>query len=253
MTERVIKIGGAALADAAWLTSFADAVAAAGSPLVIVHGGGPEITALSDRLAVETRWHEGRRVTPPEAMDVAAMVLNGLVSTRVTAALLAAGVDAVGLSGVDGGLLTADLLEGGLLGRVGVVRGVRTGLLRSLLQEGHTVVVSPVSLCADGNPVNVNADDAASAIAAALGAAELVFLTDVPGVRGTAGLCTRLDAGDALGLVRSGVAFGGMGVKLSASVRALDAGVPSIRIGDARVLYDGAAGTVVRHALEGVA
>jgi acetylglutamate kinase len=253
VTERVIKIGGAALADASWLASFADAVAAAGSPLVIVHGGGPEITTLSERLAVETRWHEGRRVTPPVAMDVATMVLNGLVNTRVTAALLAAGVDAVGLSGVGGGLLAADLLEGGLLGRVGVVRSVRTGMLTSLLQAGHTVVVSPVSLCGDGDPVNVNADDAASAIAAALGAAELVFLTDVPGVQGTSGLCARLDAGDALGMVRSGVAFGGMGVKLAASVQALGAGVPSIRIGDARVLYDGSAGTVVRRALHGVA
>jgi acetylglutamate kinase len=253
VTERVIKIGGAALADAAWLASFADAVAAAGSPLVIIHGGGPEITALSDRLAVETRWHEGRRVTPPEAMDVATMVLNGLVNTRVTAALLAAGVDAVGLSGVDGGLLAADLLEGGMLGRVGAVRSVRTGMLRSLLHAGHTVVISPVSLGDDGGPVNVNADDAASAIAAALGAAELVFLTDVPGVRGTSGLCARLDAGEAVELVRSGVAFGGMEVKLNASVRALSAGVPSIRIGDARVLYDGSAGTVVHHALQVVA
>jgi acetylglutamate kinase len=199
-------------------------------------------------------WHEGRRVTPPEALDVATMVLNGLVNTRVTAALLAAGVDAVGLSGVDGGLLSADLVEGGALGRVGVVRSVRTALLRSLLHAGHTVVLSPVSLGDDGEPVNVNADDAASAIAAALGASRARLPHGRPGRAGRVGsVRTCLDAGEAMGLIRSGVAFGGMEVKLNASVRALSAGVPSIRIGDARVLYDGSAGTVVRHALQVVA
>jgi acetylglutamate kinase len=242
---RVVKIGGSALADAQWLTAFADAVAVAGAPLVIVHGGGPDITALSDRLGIEVRWHEGRRVTPPAALDVASMVLTGRVNKRIVAALLHAGVDAIGLSGVDGGLLRADVLEGGALGRVGRVAGVRVELLRTLHAAGHTLVVSPISLGPDGDALNVNADDAAAAIATALDASELIFLTDVPGVRDADGLRRWLDPSSAQHLVSSGVAFGGMGVKLNAGVKALASGVPAVRIGDASVLHDISAGTLL--------
>jgi acetylglutamate kinase len=242
---RVVKIGGAALNDGAWLKSFAEAVAASGSPLVIVHGGGPDITELSSRLGVEVRWHRGRRVTPPEALDVAAMVLSGRVNRRIVTTLLGAGVDAIGLSGVDGGLIRADIAEGGELGRVGRVSSVRAGLVRGLVAAGHTVVISPISLGPDGDALNVNADDAAAAVAASLEASELVFLTDVPGVRDAEGLRRWLHSGEASALVASGVAFGGMGVKLDAGVRALEWGVPSVRIGDATVLFDAGAGTVL--------
>lgn len=245
MMIRVVKIGGAALGDAGWLAAFAGAAAAARAPLVIVHGGGPDITTLSDRLGIEVQWQEGRRVTPPAALDVASMVLNGRVNKRIVAALVNAGVDALGLSGVDGGLLRADLLDGGLLGRVGRITSVRSELLRALHQAGHTLVVSPISLGADGAPLNVNADDAAAAIASALNAAELVFLTDVPGVRDEAGLRRWLAPDEAQGLVRTGIASGGMGVKLSAGVKALSCGVPAVRIGDARVLFDVGAGTLL--------
>jgi acetylglutamate kinase len=245
---RVVKIGGAALSDGAWLEAFAAAASESRVPLVIVHGGGPDISALSERLGVEVRWREGRRVTPPEALDVASMVLTGRVNKRIVGALLSAGVDAIGLSGIDGGLLRAVVAEGGALGRVGRVSSVRSALLRTLIAEGHTVVISPISLGSDGEPLNVNADDAAAAVAGALNATELVFLTDVPGVRDAAGIRRWLDAGEAECLVESGVAFGGMGVKLSAGVRALHSGVPAVRIGDASVLYDVAAGTVLRPA-----
>ncbi|HEX6307784.1 MAG TPA: acetylglutamate kinase [Longimicrobiales bacterium] len=246
MNVRVVKIGGAALADAGWLSTFAAAAAAAREPLVIVHGGGPEISALSDRLGIAVRWHEGRRVTPPEALDVAAMVLNGSVNRRVVSALVGAGVDALGLCGVDGGLLRAELVENGALGRVGHIVAVRTELLGTLLRLGHTLVLSPVSLAPDGDALNVNADDAAAAVAAALGAEELLFLTDVPGVRDTAGMRPWLDADEAAALIDAGVAYGGMRVKLHAAVKALDCGVPAIRIGDVRMLFDHSAGTVLR-------
>ncbi|MGH7447627.1 MAG: acetylglutamate kinase [Longimicrobiales bacterium] len=246
MTLKVVKIGGAALADDAWLSGFAAAAAGARTPLVIIHGGGPAISALSDRLGIEVRWHEGRRVTSPETLAVASMVLTGLVNKKIVGALLAAGVDAIGLSGIDGGLLRAEIVENGALGRVGRVTGVRDRLVSGLLQLGHTVVVSPISLGTDGEPLNVNADDVAGAIAAALGATELVFLTDVPGVHDAAGLRQLLDAGEAASLIRTGVACGGMGVKLGAAVKALDSGVPAVRIGDVRVLIDVAAGTVLR-------
>ncbi|CAN5682643.1 acetylglutamate kinase [soil metagenome] len=253
MNIRVVKIGGSALADAGWLTAFASAAASSRAPLVVVHGGGPDITALSDRLGIEVRWHEGRRVTPPAALDVASMVLTGRVNKRIVTALLAAGVDAIGLSGIDGGLLRADVMEGGVLGRVGRVTAVRAGLLRGLLAGGHTVVISPISLGSDGDALNVNADDAAAAVAAALNATELVFLTDVPGVQDAAGLRQLLDPVEAAGLVQTGVAWGGMGVKLSAGVKALDCGVPAVRIGDASVLYDVAAGTMLRRTPVGAA
>lgn len=249
---KVVKIGGAALNDAAWLDEFAAAVAAAGAPVVIVHGGGPDITALSDRLGIEVRWHEGRRVTPPEAMDVAAMVLTGRVNKRIVSALLAAGVDAIGLSGIDGGLLRAEVVANGELGRVGRVTSVRTGILSGLLDLGHSVVVSPVSLGTDGGALNVNADDAAGAIAAAIGATELIFLTDVPGVRDGAGVRNLLAPVEAVSLIESGVATGGMRVKLGAAVSALDSGVTSVRIGDATVLYDRSAGTLLLPAATGL-
>lgn len=243
---KVVKVGGAALGDGTWLSQFAAATAASQMPVVVVHGGGPDITALSDRLGIEVRWHEGRRVTPPEALDVAAMVLNGRVNKKIVAALLAAGVDAIGLSGIDGSLLRADVVENGALGRVGRVDSVRTSLVTGLLQLGHTLVVSPISLDRDGEALNVNADDAAAAIAVALGAAELVFLTDVAGVSDATGVRHRLDAGEACTLIDAGVASGGMSVKLSAALSALDCGVPAVRIGDTRVLFDPSAGTVLR-------
>jgi acetylglutamate kinase len=248
MNIKVVKVGGAALADVGWLDAFARAAARAAEPMVIVHGGGPDITSLSDRLGVEVRWHEGRRVTPPDALDVASMVLNGRVNKRIVAALLEAGLDALGISGVDAALLRAAIVEGGALGRVGRVHTVRTAVLAAFLEAGHTVVLSPISLGDDGAPLNVNADDGAAAVAAALGAVELVFLTDVPGVRDATGLRSHLDGGEALSLVASGVAHGGMGVKLRAAVRALEAGVPAVRIGDANTLYDAAAGTTLRPA-----
>jgi acetylglutamate kinase len=249
---KVVKIGGAVLGDAAWLSRFAAAAASARSPLVIVHGGGPDITALSDRLGIQVRWHEGRRVTPPEALDVVAMVLNGRVNKKIVSALLSAGVDAIGLSGIDGSLLRADVMENGALGRVGCVTSVRTSLVRGLLQSGHMLVVSPISLDAAGEPLNVNADDAAAAMAAWLGATELLYLTDVPGVRDAAGVRPRLDAAEAMTLIDAGIATGGMGIKLSAALSALDRGVPAVRIGDARVLFDTSAGTALWPASLGV-
>jgi acetylglutamate kinase len=249
----VVKIGGAALADAGWLTSFAAAVKSAGSPLVIVHGGGPDITAVTQQLGIATEWHEGRRVTPPAALDVASMVLTGRVNRKIVSALVCAGVDAVGLSGVDGGLLRADVLNGGLLGRVGSVRTVRAALLRSLLAAGHTVVVSPISLADDGDALNVNADDAAAAVASALGSGELLFVTDVPGVREGAQLRSELDAQQAAFFIASGIATGGMRVKLDAALRALAAGVDTVRIGDVGALHDVNAGTALRQMALGAA
>ena len=242
---RVIKIGGAALTDAGWLQRFAQSAAAMSEPSVIVHGGGPEISALSGQLGIEPEWHEGRRVTPPAALDAAAMVLNGRVNTRIVSALVMAGVDAMGMSGADGGLLRAVVAHDGALGLVGRITHVRTELIGWMLERGMTPVISPISLGEDGGALNVNADEVASAVASALGAGELVFLTDVDGVRSGAELRTVLSVDESAALIESGAAWGGMAVKLNAAAAAVGAGIGRVRIGGLATLTDAAAGTTL--------
>lgn len=249
--KRVVKLGGSTLSNGEWLASFAAAVAAAPSELLIVHGGGPDVTELSARLGLETRWADGRRVTTPEALEVVVMVLSGRTNKRLVRELAAAGVDAFGLSGEDGGLLRGRVIEGGRLGRVGQVDRVRVEILDRLLAEGHVPVISPITRADDGEALNVNADDAASAIATGVGAAELLFVTNVPGVLLPDG--TRLETIDgarAAGLLEDGIARDGMAVKVRAALRALEIGVPRVRIGPVEMLVDDAAGTSIRASAE---
>ncbi len=249
MTPFVVKIGGSVLGDAEWLARFAAHAGEAARPLVVVHGGGPEISGLAERLAIPVSWVDGRRVTTPEMLDVAAMVLNGRVNKRVVAALLGAGVDAVGLSGEDGGLLAASARDGGVLGRVGELRGVRAQLLELLLAHGHTPVVSPISRGEDGS-LNVNADEVAAGVGVAVGAAELLFLTDVAGVHDGRDWRACLSSSEAAELLAAGVATGGMAVKVRSALAALEAGVPLVRIGGLEMLTDLTAGTALRPAVE---
>lgn len=242
MNVRVVKVGGRVLGEPAWLERFGTLAARAGAGLVVVHGGGPEVDAVCGRLGIGVERVGGLRVTSPEALDVAEMVLSGRLNKRLVRALLGAGVDAVGVSGVDGGLLRAEPAGGGL-GRVGENARARAGLLRGLLGQGLVPVVSPISLGSDGGALNVNADDAATAIAAALGAGELLFLTDVPAVHDGTRDRAALDAAEAAVLLSSGVARDGMAVKLGAALRALRAGVSSVRIGPVEALADGGVGT----------
>jgi acetylglutamate kinase len=247
----VVKIGGSALTDAAWLEAFAGAVAHADRPPIVVHGGGPDITALSERLGVGVSWSSGRRVTTAEALDVASMVLSGRLNKRIVAALLSAGADAVGLSGEDGGLVRAVPAQGGALGRVGRVVGVRAKLLEMFLSHGIVPVVSPISRGEDGGALNVNSDEVAGAVAAAAGSPELLYVTDVEGVRDSTGvLRAELAADEVRALIATGAAHGGMAVKLEAALLALEAGVDTVRIGRVETLTDAAAGTRVRAARE---
>ncbi|HWV57716.1 MAG TPA: acetylglutamate kinase [Longimicrobiales bacterium] len=251
---RVVKLGGSTLANGEWLSSFASAVAASPSGLVVVHGGGPDVTELSERLGLEVRWSGGRRVTTPESLDVVVMVLSGRTNKRLVRELAAAGVDAFGLSGEDGGLLRARVVEDGRLGRVGEVVEVRVELLNRLIDSGHVPVVSPISLGEDGGALNVNADDAASAVAAAAGASELLFVTNVPGVLLDDG--TRLEvlgASRAAELLEDGTARDGMSVKVRAALRAIEIGVPRVRIGPVEMLFDPNTGTTIRADAEVVA
>lgn len=242
---RVVKVGGNELDRPEWVASCAQALAAAG-PVVVVHGGGRAVTELSRQLGLPVEKRDGLRVTTAEVAGVVEMVLAGPINRLVVAALRRAGLDAVGLSGVDGGLLTATQLPGGL-GYVGEITAVRTSLLDSLLLAGLTPVIAPVSPDgADGAiPLNVNADQAAAAIAGALGAGELLFVSDVAGVIVDGVAQPALATAEIESLVSRGIATDGMAAKLRAAGRALAAGTKAVRIGDLDMLRDATAGTRV--------
>lgn len=246
----VLKIGGSVV-GAADLQSIA-ALHDAGRPLVVVHGGGPLVGEWTARVGLETRFVRGLRVTDEATRDIALAVLAGLVNARIVADLVSRGIPAVGLSGVDGGMLRAER-EDEELGLVGRVTLVDSGLLEDLLERGHVPVIAPAAISGDdGAILNVNGDSAAGAIAAALGARLLAFLTDVPGVRSKDGtIIPSLDRGRAQALVADGTIEGGMLPKVEACLIATAAGshalIASPRDADAieRVLAgERAAGTV---------
>lgn len=244
---QVIKVGGAALTDATWLERFAEAAAQrAGLSRVIVHGGGPEITQLSSQLGITTTFQNGRRVTSDEALDVTSMVLNGRVNKRIVRALRAQDLDAIGLSGEDAGIVVGRLADGGALGRVGDVIAVRAGLLKEFIGLGLLPVISPVSLGADFKPLNINADEVTTAVAQNMNADEVLFLTDVAGVREDDRVLDAITACDAQQLIAREVATGGMALKLRAAVAALKAGVPKVRVGSLDMLWNVNAGTAIR-------
>jgi acetylglutamate kinase len=241
---RVVKIGGRA--QLAPGLAAAVASAAASTPLCVVHGGGDEVSELQRRLGREPTFVKGRRVTTPDDLDLLRMALSGVVNKRLVARLIDAGVAAVGVSGEDGALLEARPAADASLGAVGEPAGVRPDLLHALLRGGFVPVVSPLARGPHGAPLNVNGDDAAAAIAAALGARELLLVADVPAVLDGAGRpVAALDPDGVVAFLQSGAAVGGMVAKLEAARAALDAGVQRVRIGDLTALTDASRGTVV--------
>lgn len=252
---RVVKIGGRAQQDPALPAAIASAAGEPGVRLVVVHGGGDEVSVLQRRLGQEPRFVGGRRVTTPEELGVVRMVLSGLTNKRLVRQLLDAGVRAAGVSGEDGALLRARVLADGALGAVGEPVAVDRRLLDTLLDAGFLPVISPLARdhADTGDGLNVNGDDAAAAIAVAIGAAELLLLADVPGVLDARGAAMESIDLDAAGrLVASGVASGGMSAKLDAARRALAGGVPVVRIGALDALRDPARGTTITSLLSAV-
>src|SRR2546430_1105287 len=252
----VVKIGGSVGAENDAALDAVVALSAAGHPLVVVHGGGPLVGEGAERMGMETRFVRGLRVSDAETRDLALAVLGGLANARIVAALIGRGVPAVGLLGIDGGMLRAQR-EDSALGLVGRVIRVESGLLEELIAEGRVPVIAPAALeepAAEGeSPVvlNVNGDSAAGAIAAALGARLLVFVTDVPGVRSKAGrVLSNLDRERTKELVDDGTIEGGMLPKVEACLVAAGAGCRSAildaRSGDAieRLLAGERVGTV---------
>ncbi len=233
----VVKVGGATLGGATFdsggtLLEEVAALVRAGVRVVLVHGGGPLVTAWLDRLGVPTRFADGLRVTDEAALEVAAMVLRGLVNTGVVAGLSRQGVAALGLSGADNGLLRAR--QRPELGLVGEVERVDAAMLVQLLDAGTTPVIAPLGLDATGQLLNINADDVTAAIAAALGADAALFLTDTPGVRGADGSpLETLDHASTERLIADGAIVGGMIPKVRACLDAL-AGAHNALILDGR-------------------
>jgi acetylglutamate kinase len=215
----VVKLGGTTLAEQQAVLVEIAAIARE-RPVVVVHGGGRRMTDWLGRLGVESRFEHGLRVTDAAALEVAAAVLRGVVNSELVAALRGLGVDAVGLSGVDGGLLVAERVPG--LGFVAHVVGLRRDLIDGLLVNGQVPVVAPLARDEQGVVCNVNADDAAAGIAAGLGVRQAVFLTDVDGVRDAAGHpVPTMSASQAERLIADGVIQGGMVPKVRAALGAL--------------------------------
>jgi len=236
----VIKYGGAAMDRAPFSRSFAQDLALlhhVGIQPLIVHGGGPQVTDVSARLGLETTFVGGHRVTDEQTLDVAKMVLAGKLNTEVVGMLLAGGVRAVGLSGVDGGLIVARKQARPDLGFVGEVVRVNVEVARTLMDQGFVPIVASIAAGEDGQAYNVNADVAAAELAVGLGAEKLVYMNDVPGVIGPHGdLLSELGVQDVLDLLAHERAVdGGMIPKLESAVRALKAGIPRVHLIDGRV------------------
>ena len=240
----VVKVGGKLLQDRASLAELAGSLSEWSGRTVVVHGGGSEITRWQERLDMPVVWQDGLRVTTPEAMQLTAMVLSGWMNKRLVSALLDVGEVAVGISGEDGGLLQAVRKDDGKLGEVGRIVAVNQILLRALLAAGTVPVVSPVSRGPDGVPLNVNADEAAIAIAAALPADRLLLVSDVPGVLMDGQVIPRISTAEVEGLIARGTVTGGMVVKLRQALVAAEAGA-EVRIGGDEILEDGSAGTAI--------
>ena len=242
-TPLVIKVGGDELVPGASLAQFVLWIARQvrqGRRLVLVHGGGDEVTNRAEQLGLPTEKRDGQRVTSDAMLEVVAEVLGGRVNVRLTNALEGAGVPAVGLTGVSARILPvqpAGSPSGGL-GWVGEPERARVRLLLKLFEEGFTPILAPLGTDAAGGVYNVNADLAAGAVAASLGG-PLFLVSDVPGVCDADGsVLASLSVAEARRLIADGTAHDGMVPKLTAAVRALEAGVPSVWIGSLASLGD---------------
>jgi acetylglutamate kinase len=246
----VVKIGGNELDDPQFVAALTGSIAGLRPLPVIVHGGGKEIGVVQQALGGQPRFVAGLRVTDEAALRAAEMVLCGSVATRLVAALMLAGAEAQGLSGVDRGLIRVARVAhpAGDLGRVGRPVAIRADIIRRLLQDGVIPVIAPISLGADG-PYNVNADEAAGAIAAALDADEVVFVTNVSGVKDATGaIVPRLSRRASEALIADGTISGGMIPKVRAALSALEAGVATVRITTLEQLAQPALGTRISEA-----
>jgi acetylglutamate kinase len=232
----VVKFGGSVLDEAGRSTIAEDLVLLKGSGIdaVLVHGGGPEITRMLERLGKPSKFVQGLRVTDDETMDVVEMVLAGRANKSLVSAITQAGGRAVGLSGKDGRMLLARKYQADVdLGHVGEVQAVDPELVRSLSEDGYIPVIASIGIGPDGTSYNLNADTAAGALAVAVGASKFILLTDVDGVYSdheARALVSELRAANAEAMMRDGTISRGMIPKVSACLDAIRGGVPSAHI-----------------------
>lgn len=245
---RVIKIGGRPQTDASLPSAVATASRMNGG-VVVVHGGGDEVSLLQSTLGGSTKFVNGRRVTMEKDIDIVRMALSGSANKRLVASLVDNGLHAVGLSGEDAGLIGATPMDPEQLGYVGSPSTINTKLISHLISGGFVPVISPVSRDASGtmgSALNVNGDDAAAAIAVAVGASELLLVADVEGVKANGSVVSSLTPAEAQQLIDNGTAAGGMAAKLQAGLAALDGGVSRVRISDINAIEDLSRGTTLR-------
>ncbi|MBN1312962.1 MAG: acetylglutamate kinase [Anaerolineae bacterium] len=235
----VIKVGGNDLARPGFIDELTESVAELNQkhPCVIVHGGGRTVDKLLDQLGIEPKYVNGQRVTDDVVLEIVEMVLSGQVNKRLTHALTAAGVDALGMSGVDRGLLWVEPWSADM-GWVGRVVRVRREVLLECCQQQVVPVISPISAGPDGR-YNVNADHAAGAIAAALHTPYTVFITNVPGVYVGESVAAELPSSRIDGLIEDGTLHGGMIPKVNAALDVLKSGAQAVTITDLAGLRSG--------------
>ncbi len=246
----VVKYGGHAMIDAALKESFARDVCLlriVGIEMVVVHGGGPQIDQTLERMGIQSVFSGGLRVTDDETMGVVEMVLSGGVNSDLVGLICQQGGRAMGLSGRDDAFIRATRMDevsgkdksGATvsvdLGRVGEIRHVNPSLVKNLISNGFVPVIAPIAVDPEGRPLNVNADTAAGRIAEALGAAKLILMTDVEGVKTKDGsLLSSIGAVEASKMIEDGVITGGMIPKVECALEAVSGGVEKVHIIDGR-------------------
>ena len=237
----VIKYGGAPQTDEGLKNDFARDIVLlqlVGIKVVIVHGGGKKINSLLDKLNIESHFEDGLRVTNKDTMEVVEMALSGLINKEITSLLVAHGARAVGISGKDDGLLRASAFNLEKYGFVGKIDEVNEAVINALLKEDIIPVIAPIALGANATSYNINADLAASAIAAKLRASKAIFLSDIKGVLDKNGeLISKLDEAKIAELKSGGTISGGMIPKLEASLECIKAGAKAVHIIDGRVAH----------------
>ena len=266
----VVKLGGHAMGDPALMTSFARDITLmkqCGVHPIVVHGGGPQIGKMLERLKIQSDFVEGLRVTDQPTVEIVEMVLAGKINKEIVAAINAEGGRAIGLSGKDANLITAEKLlrtvrdpdsniEKQLdLGFVGQPVAVNTTVLETFRRSDLIPVVAPVAIGTKGETFNINGDTAAGALAGAMQASRLLLLTDVPGVKGADGeIIGEMSVAETQSLIRSGVISGGMIPKVQTAMDALEQGVQGVVILDGRAPHavllelftEHGAGTLIR-------
>ncbi len=253
----VIKLGGHAMSDAAAMQQFArDIVLMKQTNIhpIIVHGGGPMINAMLERLSVKSEFLEGKRITTPEIMEVVEMVLSGKINSEVACAINREGGRAIGLSGKDADLILCDFADE-RLGLVGEPKAVNGDMLNDLIEAGYIPVIAPIGTDEEGRTFNINGDTVAGSVASATRSDRLLLLTDVDGVRDLDGdVITELHPDDVERLIAEEVIAGGMIPKTQTACKAVEGGVRAVVILDGRqphaVLLElftkAGAGTLVR-------